>query len=248
MRRINISQTVWFIILLGLSFYLFILVITGNITRFIHPRMAIYIYFALGALMIMAAFQGTRIFEAGKGRMKRGYVVFLLPLVCGMLMHPGNLNEEISKNKGVVISPSQTDFGYRESTYVDDSVTDGIITLTENNFTRVLYSIWTSPDKYVGKRISVEGFIYREKDMAPNQFIISRMIINCCAADTVVVGIAAEYGEIEKLQENEWVSVVGKIDMMNCINPLTKEEETVPGIAIDSLQIIEKPENPYVYN
>lgn len=248
MRRINISQAVWFILLLGLSFYLFMLVISGDLTRFIHPRMTIYIYFALGALMIMAAFQGTRIFEEGKGRIKKGYAVFLLPLVCGMLMHPGSLNEDISKNKGVVISPSQIDLSYKDSTYVDDSVRDGIITLTENNFTKVLYSIWSSPDKYVGRSISLEGFIYRDEDMAQNQLIISRMIINCCVADTVVVGIAAEYGEIEKLQENEWVSVVGKINMMKCINPLTKAEETVPGIIIDSLQIIEKPENPYVYN
>lgn len=248
MRRINKSNTVWFILLLGISFYLFILLITGNITRFIHPRMTMYIYFALGTLMIMAAFQAACIFEAGGGRIKKGYAVFLLPLVCGMLLHPGSLEEDISKNKGVVISPSQIDLVYKDSTYVDGAVRDGIITLTENNFTKVLYSIWSNPEKYVGRRISLEGFIYREKAMSGNQLIISRMIINCCAADTVVVGIAAEYGGKEKLQENEWISVIGTISMIRCINPLTNTEETVPGISIDNLRIIEKPDNPYVYN
>lgn len=248
MRRININQAIWFVLLLGLSFSLFMLVITGDITRFIHPRMTIYIYFALGTLIIMAVFQGIRIFEAGEGRIKAGYAVFLFPLVCGMLIHPGSLNEDISKNKGVVISLKQTDLEHKDSTYVEDSVKNGIITLTENNFTGVLYSIWSSPDKYVGRRIAVEGFIYREKAMDANQLIISRMIINCCAADTVVVGIAAEYGGKERLKENEWVSVMGTINMMNCINPLTKKLETVPGISVDSLQIIEKPDNPYVYN
>lgn len=248
MRKINISHAVWFVLLIGISFYLFMLVITGNITRFIHPRMTIYIYFALGTLMIMAAFQAARIFEAGGGRIKKGYAVFLLPLVCGMLLHPGSLDEDISKNKGVVISPSQVEPWYKDSIYIDGAVRNGVITLTENNFTKVLYCIWSRPEKYVGRRITLEGFIYREKDMAANQLIISRMIINCCAADTVVVGIAAEYGGKEKLQENEWISVIGTISMIRCINPLTNTEETVPGISIDNLRIIEKPENPYVYN
>jgi putative membrane protein len=247
MRRINISQAVWFILLLGFSFYLFVLVITGDITKFIHPRMNIYIYFALGTLMIMAAFQGTRVFEAGEGRIKKGYAVFLLPLVCGMFMNPGSLNGDISKNKGVVISPSQADLEYKDSSYVEGSVINGIITLTENNFTKVLYSIWSSPDKYVGRRIALEGFIYRDEAMAANQLIISRMIINCCAADTVVVGLAAEYRGEENLQEDKWISVVGTITMISCINPLTKTVETVPGINIDSLEAIEKPKNPYVY-
>lgn len=248
MRRINVNNAVWFILLLGLSFYLFMLVITGDITSFIHPRMTIYTYFTLGILMTMAAFQGTRIFDAGKARMKKGYAVFLLPLVCGMLINPGSLNEDISRKKGVIINLNQIDLEVKDSTYIDESVRDGVITLTESNFTRVLYSIWRNPDKYVGRSISVEGFIYRENAMAENQLIISRMIINCCAADTIVVGIAAEYEGKESLHENEWVRVSGTIKMMGCINPMTGEEETVPGIIVDCLKIIKKPENPYIYN
>ncbi len=247
MRRINKNHAVWFIILLMLSFYIFYLCITGTLERFVHPRMFTYIYVALGVLMVMAAFQATRIPEGGGERIKRGYVVFLLPLVCGMLFHPGSLNEDISKSKGVVISPNQADLEYGGQSYVEGAVINGIITLTENNFTKVLYSIWSNPDQYVGRKIAVTGFTYKNEAMAANQLIISRMVINCCAADTILVGLAAQLNGENKIHQNDWIKVMGTIAMMRCINPLTSEEETVPGIMVESLENIEKPENPYVY-
>ena len=247
MRRLNINQTAWFIILLGLSYYIFYLVITGGISSFIHPRMAPYIYFALGALMVMTGFQATRILGRGERKLKKGYAVFLLPLVAGLLLNPGKLNEEITRTKGIVIGPGQTSHEHTGGSSVEDSVRNGIITLTEDNFADVLYSIWSNPEEYTGRRISAEGFVYMDGAMEEKQLILARMIINCCAADSMIVGMAAEYHGQLAINESQWISISGTIRMMDCINPYTNVVEKVPGVYVEDLEIIEKPENPYVY-
>ena len=35
-------------------------------------------------------------------------------------------------------------------------------------------------DNFAGKKMVISGFIYREDDMAPNQFVVSRLAMQCC--------------------------------------------------------------------
>ena len=59
--------------------------------------------------------------------------------------------------------------------------------------------------------------------------------MTCCAADSNVIGILAEYEDSESLNENEWVSIKGSISYTT-INDDDGISHRVPIVQIGSLE------------
>lgn len=108
------------------------------------------------------------------------------------------------------------------------------IIVNENN-PMILEDIRINPEKYIGKEIEVHGFVCKEDYLKENQFIIGRLIMTCCAADSKVVGIIGEYNNVGNLKENDKVNVIGII-RVSTIKDDNNLSHNIPVILIKKLK------------
>lgn len=95
------------------------------------------------------------------------------------------------------------------------------------------------PNYYKDKEVDVTGFVYKPSgiNLQPDEFLVSRFIITCCAVDARPVGLKVKFDTTNKFNTDDWVRVTGKFDVENddiIIKPDTVEATTAPS-------------NPYIY-
>lgn len=116
-----------------------------------------------------------------------------------------------------------------------------IITIEEEGFMELLTSIDLYTDNFIGKKIRMTGFVYREDDMLPNQFVISRLAMQCCSADTAPYGIMVESDTANQYPEDTWVEVTG------VIGNTTYNNNTIMKIDGENLVTTKASDTPYIY-
>lgn len=116
-----------------------------------------------------------------------------------------------------------------------------LITIAEEGFMELLTSIDLYIDNFIGKKVTMTGFVYREDDMLPNQFVISRLAMQCCSADTAPYGIMVESDTANQYAEDTWVEVTG------IIGKTTYNANTIMKIDGEQLVMTEPSTTPYIY-
>lgn len=100
-----------------------------------------------------------------------------------------------------------------------------------------------SPDmtEFEGEEISVTGFVYRDARFAgTDNFMLVRFTLSCCVADARPLGLIVENAP-EDFAEDTWLNVTGHIEVREFDGVET------PIIVIESAEITEQPEQPYLY-
>ncbi|MDU2491257.1 MAG: hypothetical protein E7D27_11835 [Clostridium celatum] len=194
MKKFNIDELIWFIILILLDLSIIFLIKSGNITNFVSSDMIIYFYLSIIILIVFSVFQFSRIFTI-KRRIETTnkfipltftlfigvILLYLFPLLKG--------NEDINEN------------------LLLKNHTDAIIINSENY--NMLNKIEEHKDEYEGKNILFLGYI--DKDENNSDFmIITRQMINCCQADKEKIQIKVKGIEAD-LEEGQWINIYGKI-------------------------------------
>ncbi|QHT61092.1 TIGR03943 family protein [Paenibacillus lycopersici] len=95
-------------------------------------------------------------------------------------------------------------------------------------------------DNFLGKKIDISGFVYREPDMKSDQFSISRLVMNCCSADASPYGILVKSPQTN-YKKDTWIHLVGVIGKTNYGG------NTILEITAKQATVIEAPKDPYVY-
>lgn len=121
-----------------------------------------------------------------------------------------------------------------------DRVSD--VTMDEAVFEPYYEKISMNPEAYVGKKITVSGFIYKEEGFAPNQLVVSRYLITHCIADASIIGFLTEFEQdINSLQSDSWIEVQGTLELGKY------NGSQLPIIRAQNWKIIDQPKKPYVY-
>jgi len=125
---------------------------------------------------------------------------------------------------------------------IDEIRNSALIKVTEDNFTIVNTETYLFPERYVGKEISMLGFVYKEPGMKPHQFALGRYLITCCSADASFAGFLCEYDNAGDFKEGNWLTIRGTIKVGQY------EGSDIPMILISTFNKAEQePENPYIY-
>jgi putative membrane protein len=87
-----------------------------------------------------------------------------------------------------------------------------------------------------GSRVSFEGFVALREGMPADEFMLTRFIVSCCAADALSVQARVVGAPPGKFNQDQWVRVTGTIYSVG--------DEVV----VDASKIapIPRPENPYL--
>lgn len=115
------------------------------------------------------------------------------------------------------------------------------IVVKEEGFMEILTTVDLFLDRYVGKSMEITGFVYREPDMSDNQFVVSRLAMQCCAADSSPYGVLVESAMAKSFDKDSWVKLVGTI------GKTTYRDNEIMKLDATRIQKVQAPETPYVY-
>ncbi|OPJ59569.1 TIGR03943 family putative permease subunit [Clostridium oryzae] len=242
--QFNKEEFKWFLILSALAYYFNYLLSTGKIYDFIHPRMIIYVRIAFYFLIILCIIQIKRIFTVNEKK-KISLNVFLIPVVIVFLLNPQRITSNMLSMKSSVANSTGT---YKSDIVFNKNriLSKADIIIGDNNYTSVTDKIiYGKPKKYIGKTIQIKGFIYHDKQLAKNQFMIARLLMVCCAADTEIDGVICTYDKASFLTENAWMTVTGKLNYKKI--KYYGETSLMPVIEVNKLSLAKKPKHKYVY-
>lgn len=111
----------------------------------------------------------------------------------------------------------------------------------EAGFIETLTTLDLYKENFLGKEIVISGFVYREDDMTQNQFVVARLAMMCCSADTEPYGILATYSHGNHLAEDTWVRITG------VLTTTAYREYEIMDLDVSKVEYIETPSTPYVY-
>lgn len=284
-KKLNVNEFIWFLILIGFTYYFYRIISTNKLTLFVHPKMVKYVKFALYFFIVLVIFQGKNIYAFKKSkRLKLGYIMFLIPLTLGFLLKPVGMSADSAINKGFSLT-SQLKINTMKHKHIaledgteicehDDENTHLVenanivknnnitiknplesipllkgktINMTNDIFINTYEDIYGNPHNYVGKTINMKGFIYNQKGLNKAEFILSRIVVSCCAADAQLVGILCDNSEEKMLTEGTWVNIEGILSEREYKDDKSGEISVIPIIKINKTEKIEKQENEYIY-
>lgn len=228
----------WFIVLVSFSYYLYYLLWTKSLYKFIHPRMTIYIIFALVVLIALSILQLIKVLRKSHDLCKPS-IVFVLPIALFYAVNPQGLNSDIVSTKGISTT------AYHTVSHASNLV--NTINITASNFNDKIDELTYNASKYKGKQITVSGFIYRNSNFPKDTFDVARMIIVCCAADAEINGIACHLTSSFDFKDDQWVSIKGTLATIKNFVPNDIDSNILPIINVTSIKTISKPINPYIY-
>ena len=172
--------------------------------------------------------------------------------------------EQIKENMGIVEGETETalnlediiDIEGSESVETDNDASETVLVPTLNevlgfgpddDFYRNLLTIYENSEDYIGQPITIEGFVYTEPGYKSNTFVISRLLMTCCAADAMVTGLYVQTEEADQFVEGAWYRIDGLIISGAVYNPYMDSWQQDLVLSVSHYEEIEDYVNPYVY-
>ncbi|MEG0353931.1 MAG: TIGR03943 family protein [Cellulosilyticaceae bacterium] len=239
MKKINLNEVVWLGILTGFGSFIYYLFTTGRINDYIHPRMQGYVLMAMVVFGVLALVQIEQIFNAKRsGEIRWGNFVFIIPLLLAIAIDPTEIGVQALSNKGLVMDNHY----HKEEVDINNHNTSDA-----KAFKYIAENLAEQLESMEGKEVKLTGFVYKGNECTENEFILARLIMSCCAADSWIQGIRCEWDNAGELRENQWVQIKAKVKYIESYNKETKEIGHLPVLKIQSINPVDIPTNPYIY-
>lgn len=229
MRRFNLDELIWFILLLLLTTLWSYLILSGDIYALVNPRMVKYNYFAVVIFAILTIFQLSKIITF-PSRIDRSNK--FIPLIFTLFMSVAYLalNSGYAVNSSLLLNEDEVIFNY----------SGDYISIENDNSKHTLLKELDMTSEYIGETISIAGYIDRNENFPENTFLIARDEISCCLQDLITVGIfsketSSNFMDTTKIETGSWVKVIGTI----------KYENGNPYLELIELITIQEPEKKY---
>lgn len=193
MKKFNIDELIWFIILILLSAGIIFLIRSEEITNFVNADMLVYFYISLAILGVFIIFQLNRIFTVRrKIEITNKFIPLTFTLSIGAILF-------------FVMPIMSSDNNFYDELLSDYN--DAIIIDNENY--AILDDIKENKEKYEGKTMIFLGYIDEESERLDDT-LITREKISCCQADKEKIQIKVK-GLNTSIKSGQWISVAGKI-------------------------------------
>ncbi len=96
-------------------------------------------------------------------------------------------------------------------------------------------------DHYKGKKMKLNGFVYKEEGFSSDQLVLARFLITHCVADASIVGFLSELPEASSIEVDTWIEAEGVLEVT------TYNGVEMPVLKITHWEKISEPEEPYLY-
>ncbi|WP_394526209.1 TIGR03943 family putative permease subunit [Lacrimispora sp. JR3] len=129
--------------------------------------------------------------------------LYFIGIACYLLM----FSKDSATAAGEEASLTQNEFG---DVLPGLNETLKTITVSNDDFGFWVFEISNNPQKYVGYKIRLTGFVSTGPALChEEEFMASRMLMTCCAADVTPLGLICKYDRTAQLKAGSWVTVEG---------------------------------------
>ncbi len=230
------------ILLIGLGLFLYSRLLNGAISFYINQRFTWLTWGATLALLIMGIAQGQRVLNLKSQIANRkspglpvwSYLALLVPLFLGVVIPPQPLGASVVNNRGLTSAA-----GIAQGEAVSSPT--GVPARWDILGWLRAFGPHPDPEAFAGQAVEVVGFVYRDKEMAADQFMVARFLIVCCVADAIPVGLPVRYTEAADLELDTWVRVKGTFAAGEVWG------ERLPIIVAEEVSVVSQPAQPYLY-
>jgi putative membrane protein len=210
------------------------LVHSGKYLTYVTPRMEPYLYFTAVVMLLWAGASLFRLFRPQNRLRVAHCLVPAIPILLLLLPHSPLSAADLSYNyaggsafSGAVAQPQTApggnagagaqspggapaeDFASGVSAAASASA---LIEVEDDDFYAWLNELYVNLDTYVGCRISVTGFVFKDPEMfGADEFVPARLGMTCCVADLVPYGLVCKYDKAGELAPDTWVRVEGVV-------------------------------------
>ncbi|MFC4098701.1 TIGR03943 family putative permease subunit [Paenibacillus xanthanilyticus] len=116
-----------------------------------------------------------------------------------------------------------------------------VIVVEEKRYMEILTALDLFLDRFVGKTITIEGFVYRDDTLTGNAFILGRFAVSCCAADAMPYGVMVQTDHPEQYGNDTWLRMTGTL------STTTYNGNDIMLLQATATEQIEPADDPYVY-
>jgi len=229
------------LVLVAMGLFLSSRIWSGKLFFYINERFFWLIVFAALGFVLVGVSYHFRAGHAHDGHPHGqffwfGLALLALPIALGLLIPPRPLGAAAMTNRDVSIE-SLTSAAAPEGGDIlskpkgDKNVLDWIIEFRSAQ----------SASAFAGEEATLVGFVYRDDRFGPEQFMVSRFVLSCCAADASPVGLIVQWPESGSLADDQWVEVTGTFESMRF------DGEEMPVLIAGSVTPTQIPERPYLY-
>ena len=251
----SIEQLLRLLILAGFAFLFHKVISSGHLLQLIHPQFTLNAKLGWGLFILLAVAQTLRLFshphtQTGccHNHQFAGcfYYVFIGTLAVFLLIPAKPLGAITAEQKGM----KYLDSGYSTpaSTLPDRNPPASgsgpgqpALLINDDNHIRLITAMYEDTARFIGREINLKGFVYRPNQLKPNQFMVVRFEISCCAADGMPSGLLVEWPDSHLFKNDTWMEVQGKIQQGNY------EGIAVPLLIATKAVSIAPLASPYVY-
>lgn len=231
-------------VLLGMSIYLILLILGGNLDNYINISLIWLTWLAVGLLLLLGLWSAWQLLkrhnlarqhDVGDYQHPRvswwSVGIVGLPLFFALAFPSRPL--DASAAQSVSLSPIGGR-GMAASFSIPPEQRNILDWLRE--FSRV-----GNPASFEGQRADVIGFIYREPDMSATQFMVARFSVSCCVADAFALGLPVEYASAAEFETGAWVRITGTLSAGEFMG------QSIPILQPELIEPTDIPETPYLY-
>ncbi|MDT8717291.1 TIGR03943 family protein [Clostridium sp. 19966] len=242
MFKISFNKVIWIGILIMLFACMYNLIYTNNIRNYLNPAMIKYVYFSASVIFLMAVFELFNLRSDGEQHIKKGYILFLIPIIVYGAMKSQPISESMAFNRGTnMYFYKQEVSDSLEHNHVHSEkekmiISGNKIEINDDNFYESMKEIYNNVEKYSSYTLNLSGYVISTDG---NTFVLGRTVVSCCAADAEIIGMKCYYNDGDKIKAGSWVSLEGKV-----VRDISSKE---PFINIEKISTITEPRNTYIY-
>ncbi|MDV4149660.1 membrane-spanning protein [Clostridium sp. AL.422] len=190
MRKFNVEEFIWLLILILLTIYVGYLMLSGDIYNYLSIETAKSLNIVFVILPVFIIVQAMRVISFNsRVDTSLKFLPIIFTLVVGVLL----------LIRGYIYNDNSNLVSFN-NIFANDAIE------INHETHHILEELEEDGDRYLGKYIVFTGFVYKYED---EKFILAREEMNCCAADSFIIGIKTLSDE--KFEEGQWIRALGKI-------------------------------------
>ena len=244
MPEISLSRALRAITYMSISFFFVWLINTGKLNHIVHPRMNPWII-AAGLLFLVMAFSETLHLSVRPHRddpPSHFYPFAFVLIVAYIFVQAASLHPGSFQPAGESLDIQSAAIAQRGR--IADAATLGPlpswIQPTDDSYWPLYNRLYDHPEAAIGKRITVQGFVYKKKGFPPGSALIGRNLMWCCSADMAVIGYLAHSPTLGLISDSSWVEVTGTLRSILFDPDGSGKASDLPFIEVESIKPVER--------
>ena len=191
MRKFNVEEFIWLLILILLTTYIGYLMLYKEVYNYLSIKTAKNLYIVLVILPILIIVQAMKVISFNsRTDTSLKFIPVIFTLIIGVLL----------LLRGYIYKDNNNNLSSFNNLFAKDAIE------INHETHHILEDLEVEGEEYLDKRIIFTGVVYKYEG---DKFILGREEMNCCAADSYIIGVKTL--SKDKFKEGQWIKVVGKI-------------------------------------